>query len=146
MDSETDCLPRERLGVCFAGSLLIGGHSRRMGIDKALLPINGVSLLKHQCATLQGAGISELILSTTRNSSVVIPGTKTVLDACGYIGPIAGMAATLEGASCPVVFMLAVDMPRITPETVRHILSPGKRQYCTVLHIKMHPMTNSTHQ
>ena len=122
MDSATHCLPTEGLGGCFAGALFIGGHSRRMGTDKARLPINGTSLLQHQCVTLQGAGISELILST-RDSSVLIPGLKTVLDACRDIGPIAGIAAVLEAASCPVVFMLAVDMPRITPKTIRHILS-----------------------
>jgi molybdenum cofactor guanylyltransferase len=123
MDSATHCLPTEGLAVCFAGALFIGGHSRRMGTDKALLKVNGVSLLQHQCDTLQKAGISELILSTRRDSPVVIPGAKTVLDAYGEIGPIAGIAAVLEAAACPVVFMLAVDMPRITPKTIRHILS-----------------------
>jgi len=94
-----------------------------MGVDKALLLINGVSLLQHQCATLQGAGISELILSTGQGSPVVIPGAKIVLDAYGDVGPIAGIAAVLEAASCPVAFVLAGDMPLMTPEMIRHILS-----------------------
>lgn len=123
MDSATHCLPTEGLGVCFAGALFTGGHSRRMGSDKGLLTINGISLLQHQCATLRRAGISELILSTRRDSPVVISGTKTVLDARENIGPIAGIAATLEATSCPVVFMLAVDMPRITSKTIQYILS-----------------------
>jgi molybdenum cofactor guanylyltransferase len=123
MDSTTHCLPTEGLGVCFTGALLIGGHSRRMGTDKALLTINGVSLLQHQCDTLQKAGISEIILSTREGPPVAIPGAKTVLDACGDIGPIAGIAAVLDAASCPVVFMLAVDMPRITPKTIHRVLS-----------------------
>jgi molybdenum cofactor guanylyltransferase len=123
MDRITHCLPAEPVGICFSGALLIGGRSQRMGTDKALLPINGASLLQRQCATLQGAGVSELILSTRQGSPVVIPGTKTVLDAYGEIGPIAGIAAALEAATCPVVFMLAVDMPRMTAQTIRHILS-----------------------
>lgn len=123
MESITRYLPPEGLGGCFSGAILIGGRSRRMRTDKALLEINGVSLLQHQCHTLQGAGISELILSTREDSPVVIPGVKAVLDAYGDIGPIAGIAAVLEAASCPVVFMLAVDMPRITPGTIQYILS-----------------------
>jgi molybdopterin-guanine dinucleotide biosynthesis protein A len=123
MDSTTDCLPTERVGECFTGALLIGGHSRRMGTDKAQLTVNGVSLLRHQCDTLDQAGISELILSTRQGSPVAISGLKTVVDASEDVGPIAGIAAVLEAASCPVVFILAVDMPGITPKTIRHILS-----------------------
>jgi molybdenum cofactor guanylyltransferase len=107
----------------FAGALLIGGHSRRMGTDKALLTINGVPLVRRQCATLQEAGVSELILSTRRDAPVAIPEIRTVFDASEDIGPIAGIAAVLKAATCPVVFMLAVDMPSITPKMIQHILS-----------------------
>jgi len=128
---------------CFSGAVLIGGRSRRMGTDKALLTLNGSSLLQHQCATLQGAGISELILSTRQNSPVVlVPGTKTVLDAGGDIGLIAGIEAALEAASCPMVFMLAVDMPRITVRTIRHIssLSSEERGCVPVVHGRHEPL------
>jgi molybdopterin-guanine dinucleotide biosynthesis protein A len=135
MDSATHCLPTEVLRVCFGGALLIGGHSRRMGKDKALLPINGRSLLQHQCATLQGAGISELILSTRKEQPASIPGMKTVFDARGDVGPLAGIAAVLEAASCPIVFMLAVDMPRISPKTIQHILSQSNEDRGCVPHV-----------
>src|SRR5271163_2171526 len=107
----------------FAGAILIGGRSRRMGSDKALLKINGISLLQRQCAKLQHAGISELILSTRPDSPVTIPEARTVLDPWEDIGPIAGIAAVLQAASSPVVFMLAVDMPCISSRMIQHILS-----------------------
>jgi molybdopterin-guanine dinucleotide biosynthesis protein A len=89
-----------------------------MGMDKARLIVSGVSLLEHQCNTLQKAGSSELILSTRLDSPIIIPRVKTVLDDYGDIGPIAGIAAVLDAASCPVVFILAIDMPAITPNTI----------------------------
>jgi molybdopterin-guanine dinucleotide biosynthesis protein A len=99
-----------------------------MGRDKMRLTVSGVSLLGHQCNTLQKAGSSELILSTRFDSPIVIPQAKTALDDHGDIGPIAGISAVIEAASYPVVFISAVDLPAITPNAIRHILSLSNEQ------------------
>lgn len=128
MGSAIGLMPEEPERDCFAGAILIGGRSRRMGMDKALLEIDGVPLRQRQCVALTEAGVSEIILSTRLDLRVVIPGIKTVLDAWDDIGPIAGIAAVLQATSCPVVFMLAVDMPCITPRMIQRILSLSNQE------------------
>jgi molybdenum cofactor guanylyltransferase len=142
VDNPSNMMPEGPERRCFAGAVLLGGRSRRMGTDKAQLEIDGVPLLRRQCATLREAGVSELFLSTRPDLPVAIPDARTVLDANEDIGPIAGIAAVLDAASCPLVFMLAVDMPAITVAMIQHMLSSSRKDHgCVpIVHGRQEPL------
>ncbi|HTI71797.1 MAG TPA: molybdenum cofactor guanylyltransferase [Candidatus Limnocylindria bacterium] len=111
----------------FTGVLLAGGQSRRMGFDKALLPIGNQTLMHRQLALLQAAGASEIWLSCGaspdfRPLPAGVP-VRLIRDVFPNSGPLAGIAAALEIAREERVFVLAVDMPGITEELVRCLLS-----------------------
>jgi len=104
----------------FSGIVLAGGASRRMGRDKALIPINGQSLLAQQVQTLHAAGASEVIvvqnLSRNRPAENLPPGVRVAWDdpAGPEAGPLAGMVAGLAIAQGPWAAIAAVDLPHLT--------------------------------
>ena len=83
--------------------ILAGGRSSRMGRDKALLPLQGTTLLDRLLGIAQGLGWE-----------VAVAGRPGGLpDARANAGPLAGIASGLAWAGGPVI-MLAVDLPLIT--------------------------------
>ena len=99
----------------FAGAVLAGGKSSRMGRNKALLRIDGEPLWQRQLRVLKEAGADPVRL-------VQAPGQRTLIrgvlrDTVRNAGPLAGLHAAL--AQCCVaqhVAVVAVDLPYIEPE------------------------------
>ncbi len=98
--------------------ILAGGGSRRMGQDKANLLLGEETLLQSVAATLQPM-FAEVIISVRQpRSEIDLP---QVCDDPAYSGPLAGLAAGLERATTPWIFVLACDMPFITPVLIGHL-------------------------
>ena len=77
-----------------SGLVLCGGHSRRMGSDKALLPLGGQRLIDFPLGALaQVAGSTSLAVGSTERYGEL--GLSQVLDdpAWGDAGPLAGLLA-----------------------------------------------------
>lgn len=106
-----------------AGFVVAGGHSRRMGRDKALLPWDGGTLLEHAVTRLrtQCASVSVLCGATLR---YVETGLPLVLDALPDGGPLAALAAGLArlGPGQVGVF-LAVDLPAVPSALLVRLLA-----------------------
>jgi molybdopterin-guanine dinucleotide biosynthesis protein A len=104
------------------GIVLAGGKSRRMGVDKASLMLDGVSLLQ-RCVDQLGLVVDELVLvgAPGRALPAVVSDLpmRTVEDPVEGEGPLMGMAVGLESASAPVAVVVAVDMPLLEPELLR---------------------------
>ncbi len=107
-----------------AGLLLTGGASRRMGRDKALIEVDGVTLADRAAAVL--AEVCDPVLE-------VGPG-HTSLPAVREDPPGSGPLAALEAGWAELrrrghdgpVLVLAVDMPWVTPELLRWLADrPG---------------------
>jgi len=95
------------------GLVLAGGASRRMGRDKARLPLPGWgTLLERQVAVLREAGATRVLVSTQRGRPYNV-GDKLVFDDLPDAGPLAGVAAGLREATAGLVLVLAVDMPGV---------------------------------
>ncbi len=113
-----------------AGIILTGGFSRRMGRDKALLPMPGAvsltfveylaSLLATICTQIllvardQESGKEYLALSDRRLWQIVydqIPGQ----------GPLMGLYSGLLAASAEYALVLAVDLPCVQPALLAHL-------------------------
>lgn len=111
MDSET-----------VVGTILAGGHSRRLGRDKALLDLGDGHLLGRAVVTLDAVFDRVVIVAPTdrgyeRFGAEVVPDVET------GSGPVAGLCTGLRMAGGHPVFLLACDLPNIDVETVRWIVS-----------------------
>ena len=98
--------------------LLAGGQSTRMGRDKALLPWQGTTLIEHVHAQLREHFVEVLIASGTPDRYAAL-GLEGVADAQGVEGPMAGLLAGLEHASCADVYVHPVDNPDVDEELLR---------------------------
>lgn len=115
------------------GAILAGGRSSRMGRDKAFLPFpapDGPALLTRQAALLRDLGIDDLLLSGRPETDyrTTFPDARVVVDAVSNAGPLAGLSAILAAARHPWVLVIAVDLPRLTPEMLQTLLLTGAGQ------------------
>jgi len=94
--------------------VLAGGRSRRMGRDKAQLPIAGSTLLDWQKRRFGTLGLR-----------VYHSGPGGILDArSDYPGPLAGMAAAVRAYPDIAAWLVVpVDMPGLDPERLRPLLA-----------------------
>lgn len=111
-----------------AGIILAGGRSRRMGRDKALLPLPGdnqSTFISHQAALLS-AFCDEVILVARHEeqaANCVLPGVTVVIDQVPEVGPLMGLYSGLRSMQAPHALVVAVDMPFIQPELIAFLLS-----------------------
>jgi molybdopterin-guanine dinucleotide biosynthesis protein A len=99
-----------------AGLLLAGGHSRRMGTDKAQLDWHGRPLIEHQAATLAATGAWPLLLSCRPEQSATPVGFQRVEDQSPDGGALRAFVDALNAAPTPVLAVLAVDLPLATAD------------------------------
>jgi len=102
-----------------AGFVLAGGHSTRMGRDKALLPFAGRPLIAHALALLAEAGLSAAIVGTRPDLRSFAP---VIDDAAPGLGPLAGICAALASTSARSVLFLSVDQPLLPAPLLVYLL------------------------
>lgn len=102
-----------------SAAVLAGGFSSRMGRDKALLEINGQTLLEIQVSRLKRLGISDILLSGTGSR---IPGARNVGDVYPHRGPLSGIHACMLEAAFPALLVVSVDVPLIPDEALRQLI------------------------
>ena len=96
----------------YAGFVLAGGKSSRMGSDKALLPFQGRTLIEHVAAqVLQAAGNVTLVGDPSRYGYFGYP---VIEDIFPRRGPLSGIHAALTGSRAGWNLIVACDMPEIT--------------------------------
>ena len=101
--------------------LLAGGQSRRMGADKATLLLDGEPLWARQLGILRELEPEALWLSARVSPAWRPEGVEFVPDAPPSRGPLSGIAAALQRLSTSHLLVLAIDLPRITPEHLRKL-------------------------
>lgn len=89
--------------------LLAGGRSTRMGRDKRHLEINGASLVQAAYDRLAEL-FSQVIISVSR-PEVLVPGARHVRDFREDAGPLGAVISAMAEAACPLVFVMACDIP-----------------------------------
>lgn len=99
-----------RIDEC-TGLILAGGKSSRMGQNKALLQLEGKSLLQWQTEKLRQLGVGEILISAPKELS--LPGIRTIPDHYRDCGPIGGLHAGLAAASCGCCLVIGVDWPLV---------------------------------
>jgi molybdopterin-guanine dinucleotide biosynthesis protein A len=96
------------------GVLLVGGASRRFGSPKALIELDGETLVERGRRVLAAACDEVLVVGKAGELPF-----EVLDDGSGTRAPIAGVVAGLRAASHEVAVFVPVDCPRVTPELVR---------------------------
>lgn len=97
------------------GLVLAGGQSRRMGVDKATLLIDGRRLVDRAVFTLAEVCDEVLVASGTRT----VEGLAVEQVHDDGSGPLAGIVAGLRRCTTALLAVLAVDMPAASAEAFR---------------------------
>ncbi len=98
------------IGADVTGLLVCGGASRRMGRDKALLPIAGRALIERPLAALKQLA-PRVVLATGAQPRYPELGLECVLDGVPDAGPLAGLCAGLEASRTTWLAVLSCDLP-----------------------------------
>lgn len=110
----------------FSSLVLAGGRSSRMGHDKALLEVEGKTLIERQLELAASAGATERIVSLAVGSSLATKlgqGIRLAYDQEPDLGPMSGLAAGLSLATAPYCLVLAVDLPEVRLELIEAMRS-----------------------
>jgi molybdopterin-guanine dinucleotide biosynthesis protein A len=133
------------------GFVVAGGHSRRMGRDKALLRWGGGTLLDHAITRLR-AVCREVRILSGREPRYADRGLPVDIDGVADGGPLAGLATALSVAAPRAVLLLGVDMPFVTvallarlrdalagADAVVPVLAAGAEPLCAATRIRAAP-------
>ena len=110
-----------------AAFILAGGQSSRMGRDKAMLMLNGRTLLEHAI---------NLARAVTDVVGVIGPrekiGREAIEDIYSNQGPLAGIHAALQATAAEYNLVLSVDTPFLPAEFLRFLVEEATRCETTV--------------
>lgn len=107
--------------------VLAGGQSRRMGLNKALLKINGYTMIETVISAIPAEKGSIKII-TNSPSDYDFLDYAMIPDRFPRLGPISGVHAGLTDSSFLFNFFLACDLPFISTEVIVAILKEHSGQ------------------
>jgi len=115
----------------FVAAVLAGGEGKRLGMNKALLTINGSMVLERILLILRNIFPSILLVVQGGDSTLVAmedEQVRIVSDITPGKGPLVGIYTALMSSPAPYVFVMACDMPYPSPVLIRRMLSeaPGR--------------------
>lgn len=96
-----------------------GGESLRMGQNKALLPFRGQPLVQRLIERL-GPAAEETIITTNQSEAFAGFGVRLAGDLLPGLGALSGLYTALYSAGCPLVAVVACDMPFASPLLLAH--------------------------
>ncbi len=103
------------------GVVLAGGQSRRFGSDKALVLVDGRSLLLRVLDVVSSV-TTPVFVSVAERERRYDVAAEHLVDRCPGAGPLAGLHAGLLAATTPWLLLCACDLPFITSELLRRLL------------------------
>jgi len=114
--------------LTYAGFVLTGGNSSRMGRDKAALPLGGTTLLEHVVAAVRNAGQTfpldvTLIGAPGRYGHLGVPAVEDHYERCG---PLGGVCTALEITGADLNLVVACDMPGLTAAFCASLLAAAE--------------------
>lgn len=102
------------------GAVLCGGASRRMGADKALIPVVGVAMARRVADALVSAGCATVVAVGGNPVELSHLGLEFVVDEYPGEGPLGGVLTALSLGSPAVV--VACDLPNLGAVTLRGLI------------------------
>jgi molybdopterin-guanine dinucleotide biosynthesis protein A len=115
----------------YAGFVLVGGNSSRMGRDKALLDCRGRPLAARVASEVrEAAGSVRLVGPPERYARL---GFEVVSDIEPGRGPLGGIRTALRVSEADWNLVVACDMPSLTSEFLRKLLAEAERSEADAL-------------
>lgn len=108
--SDPDCL----------GAVIAGGLGRRIGRDKATIPLAGKPLISYPLAAIQAAGLEPIVVAKA-DSELPALAAPVMTEPAEPRHPLRGIVAALECAAdrrARAVVVLACDMPLVPAEMI----------------------------
>lgn len=106
------------------GIILAGGQSSRMGVNKAVLDVGGITVIEKIISELSPV-VSRIVIATNDKNPYPSLGLEIVHDNYPCQGPLAGLQVGLSTADTPWCIITACDVPWITSgvfETLLHVI------------------------
>ncbi len=103
-----------------AVAVLAGGQSRRMGRDKALLPLGNTSLLQHVIDAATPLSAEHLLISNSPQPHAHF-GWPVKTDEQADLGPLGGLYTALYHTRAPHLLLLACDLPYLNTAFLRFL-------------------------
>lgn len=106
--------------------VLAGGRSTRMGgLDKSVLPVRGVPMIRHIVAQLE-SHFDEILIGGGDRDKYTFAGHRVIPDAVESMGPLMGICSCLDISGNDLNFITACDIPEINIDFVKKMLDLSK--------------------
>jgi molybdopterin-guanine dinucleotide biosynthesis protein A len=105
----------------FAGAVLAGGASRRMGVDKATIRLDGRALVARVVDALAAAGAVEVAVVGGDRDAMNALGLRPVPDRWPGAGPLGALVTALGGDGPDPVVVLACDLLAPDSDAIRRV-------------------------
>lgn len=102
----------------FAGAVLTGGASTRMGRDKALVEVDGVPMARRVAQVLAGAGAAPVLAVGGDVAALRAAGLDARPDPRQGTGPLGGLLTALELTDHELVAVTACDLAHLSAAVV----------------------------
>ncbi|MHA6481434.1 molybdenum cofactor guanylyltransferase [Paenibacillus sp. strain BS8-2] len=119
------------------GLILAGGQSSRMGQDKALLVIDGHTLLGRLIGAMRVALSGDIVIAVHSSEREALyrerlgtlpQGVRFVYDRIPEAGPLGGLAAGLASLPAGYAYVAACDSPELSPSWVARLLAEASAE------------------
>jgi len=111
------------------GFITAGGRSSRMGKDKAWLELGGRAMIEHVIAALEPICEVTIIANSPRYERLGFP---VLADANSDVGPLEAIRTALSHAITSRVVLVGCDLPFVTSDLFKRLLSISGNQCATV--------------
>jgi molybdenum cofactor guanylyltransferase len=118
-----------------SGFVLAGGRSSRMGVDKALVELDGKPLVARALGILRDAGLNASIAGSRSPLQAFAP---VVPDAYPDQGPLGGICSALASTSARWTVFLTVDLPLFPPTLISYLLKQAQDREAVVTVASLH--------
>lgn len=108
--------------------VLAGGQSRRMGLPKAQLLVEGIPMALRVARALREGGLPRVWI-VAKDENQIVPGLPLVRETEPAHHPLFGLASGLLHArrrGATLAFFSPCDLPDLRPEDVAHLLAQGQ--------------------
>ncbi|MEN6615125.1 MAG: molybdenum cofactor guanylyltransferase [Syntrophorhabdus sp.] len=114
-----------------ACAILAGGKSSRMGRDKATVEYQGISLIRNVYQKVSTV-FDDVIVISSRHATIENVKLPIFRDIVAMQSPAVGIATALIYSRKPHIFVVACDMPFLTPEAMQCILDASRGMDITI--------------
>lgn len=103
--------------------ILAGGRNVRMGRDKSMLPIGGRPMIEHIYWQLR-PNFAQILISSSANDAdkYAFLDAEVIADKEPGLGPLMGIASTVEASANDLNLVVACDIPQIDIPFVRRMI------------------------